>query len=186
MELRGLGKTTPPILCIVGSKDSGKTGLTVALAAELNRRGHRVMTVKHGHGFELDRPGKDSWRHRHEGGAIRTVLAGPRDFGVVGGWPEGEMSLTELVDRFLWDADVVLAEGFKNGPEARIEVVREALPGGMRPEAGGPELGPTLAVVAGVPPPDLPIPVLRAGEPDLASSLADLVEVELLGKGKGR
>ena len=59
---------TPPILCIVGKKNSGKTTLTVALAAELNRRGRKVMTVKSGHGFRLDEPGRDSWRHRHEGG----------------------------------------------------------------------------------------------------------------------
>jgi molybdopterin-guanine dinucleotide biosynthesis protein B len=56
----------PPVVCIIGRKNSGKTELTVALGAELKRRGYRVMTVKHGHGFQLDQPGKDSWRHRHE------------------------------------------------------------------------------------------------------------------------
>ena len=42
----------PPILCILGKKNSGKTGLTVRLAQELRRRGRRVMTVKHGHTFD--------------------------------------------------------------------------------------------------------------------------------------
>jgi molybdopterin-guanine dinucleotide biosynthesis protein len=65
-----------PVLCIIGKKNAGKTGLTVSLAAEMNRRGWRIMTAKHGHGFQLDHPGKDSWRHRHEGGAVRTVLSG--------------------------------------------------------------------------------------------------------------
>ena len=100
--------------------------MTVALGAEMIRRGLKVMTVKHGHGFRLDQPGRDSWRHRHEGGAFRTVVAGPDDFGVLGRWPGQEMSLVEIVERFLWDADFVLAEGFKSSPEPKIEVVRRA------------------------------------------------------------
>ena len=103
----------PPIVCVIGRKNAGKTELTVRLGAELNRRGYRVMTVKHAHGFQMDQPGRDSWRHRHEGGALRTVLASPADFAVIGSWPEKEMDLSELVRRFLWDADIVLAEGFK-------------------------------------------------------------------------
>ncbi len=84
------------------------------------------MTAKHGHGFQLDQPGRDSWRHRHEGAAVRTVLASPSDFAVVGNWPGEEMPLSELVDRFLWDADIVLAEGFKTAPEPKVEVFRDA------------------------------------------------------------
>ena len=109
------GSDLPPVLAVVGYKNSGKTTLVVRLVSELTRRGHRVMTVKHGHGFELDTEGTDSWRHRHEGGAERVVMAGPEDLAVLGRWgSDGEPPLLELVGRFLRDADIVIAEGFKH------------------------------------------------------------------------
>lgn len=186
-EIMRMGKNpAPPILCIIGKKNSGKTTLTVALAAELNRRGRKVMTVKHGHGFQLDQPGRDSWRHRHEGGAVRTVLASPRDFAVVGDWPGEEMPLAELVRRYLWDAEIVLAEGFKNSPEPRIEVYRrEAQPERLYdPSARTP--GRTIALVTDEEGLDLPIPVFllgsqdHEGPPGSVVALADFVEKTFL------
>ena len=54
-----------PIVSIVGKSDSGKTTLIEKLLPELTRRGYRIATVKHDvHGFEVDREGKDSWRHK--------------------------------------------------------------------------------------------------------------------------
>jgi molybdopterin-guanine dinucleotide biosynthesis protein MobB len=166
---------SPPILCIIGKKNAGKTELTVALSAELYRRGFKVMTVKHGHGFRLDQPGKDSWRHRHEGGAHRTVLAGPSDFAVIGGWPSEEMPLAELVRRFLWDAEIVLAEGFKTSPEPKIEVFRDG--GEAEPlfDAGDPALSRTLAMVTDRPDLDVPVPVFSLKDPDLIPLLATFV-----------
>ena len=166
----------PPILCVIGKKNAGKTGLTVGLAAELNRRGHRVMTVKHGHGFRLDHPGKDSWRHRHEGGAARTVMAGPRDFAVVGGWPDEEMPLNELVRRFLADADIVLAEGFKNAPEPKIEIFRKGAHSAPLYDPADPDSSRTRALVTDEPDMTLPIPVFSLDDPDLFRALADFVE----------
>ena len=167
----------PLVVCIVGRKNSGKTGLTVALAAELNRRGRRVMTSKHGHGFQVDQPGRDSWRHRHEGGAVRTVLAGPRDFAVIGNWPrDGEIPLSELVRLFLWDAEIVLAEGFKGTPESNIEIFR----GEDQPE---PLLDPTdpagpplLAFVTDHTAFSAPVPVFFLDDPHYVQELADLIE----------
>ncbi len=170
----------PPVVCIIGRKNAGKTELTVALGAELHRRGYRVMTAKHGHGFRLDHPGRDSWRHRHEGGAVRTVLAGPSDFGVIGNWPQEEMPLSELVGRFLFDADIVLAEGFKSAPEPKIEVFRD-VPGSdplFDPEEG--KSARTLALVtdrAGI---ELPIPVFDLGDLGYLSDLADFLEDRFL------
>lgn len=168
----------PAVFCIVGKKNSGKTSLTVELAAELTRRGHRVMTVKHGHGFRLDQPGKDSWRHRHEGGAVRTVLAGPRDFAVVGAWPEGEMDLRELVDRFLSDADIVLAEGFKAAPEPKIEVYRTAADSQALVEPGTEPGARYLAMVTDEEDFTGPFPVFRLDDQGAVAQLADLVEEE--------
>ena len=68
----------PRLVSVVGKKNSGKTTLVVALVRELVRRGHRVMTIKHGaHAFEMDQKGRDTWRHMHEGGAERVVMETP-------------------------------------------------------------------------------------------------------------
>lgn len=183
---------TPPILCIIGRKNSGKTTLTVALTAELRRRGRRVMTVKHGHGFDLDVPGRDSWRHRHEGGSARTVLASPGGFAVVGDWPRGEPSLSDMVANYLSDADIVLAEGFLWSPEPKIEVHREeahAQPLFGSTTTAPPGAGPTLALVTDEEDLPLPIPVfpLDAAASDgvlfpspALSRLADFVEATFL------
>ena len=66
------------IISIIGRKNAGKTTLTVALASELARRGHRVMSMKHAdHPAQVDQPGVDSWRHFHEGRAERVLLVSP-------------------------------------------------------------------------------------------------------------
>lgn len=175
----------PPVVCIIGRKNSGKTETTVALGAELKRRGYRVMSVKHGHGFQLDEPGRDSWRHRHEGGIVRTVLAGPADFGVIGSWPGEEMGLTEIVQRFLWDADIVLAEGFKSASQPKVEVFR----GGQGAESllgqgsGGPEG--IIALVSDQESPEPSIPVFDPTLEDWVLDLADFLEDRFLPEGGG-
>ena len=67
-----------PAVSIVGRHNSGKTTLIVKLIEELVARGHDVGSVKHhSHkGFDIDYPGKDSYRHR-EAGASETVIAAP-------------------------------------------------------------------------------------------------------------
>jgi molybdopterin-guanine dinucleotide biosynthesis protein MobB len=171
----------PWVLCVVGRKNAGKTELTVTLGGEFNRRGYRVMTVKHSHGFSLDQPGKDSWRHRHEGGASRTVLASPTELAVVGSWPREELTLHQLVDRFLSDADVVLAEGFKASPEPKIEVYREA--SGQEPlvltDPG--TAARTVAVVTDKGDLSVPQPVFGFEEADFPARLVDYLEERMAG-----
>jgi molybdopterin-guanine dinucleotide biosynthesis protein MobB len=175
----------PLVLCIVGRKNAGKTELTVALGGELNRRGYRVMTVKHSHGFSLDQPGKDSWRHRHEGAAARTVLSSPSEFAVVGSWPGEEMSLDQLVERFLSDSDVVLAEGFKSSPEPKIEVFREAS-GQELLALTDSDLGDkTIAVVTDRPGLSLAQPVFLLGAGDFPARLVDFLEDRFMKPGCG-
>ncbi len=173
--------TMPPTVCIVGKKKSGKTVTTVGLVRELIRRGHRVMTAKHGHGFGLDHEGKDSWRHRHEGGAHRVVLAGPDQFGVTGAWGEsGEATLESLVARFLDDADVVVAEGFKTSSSRKIEVYRRAAHD--EPLYGFDEGldEKYLAILTDVPGFQAHVPVLHVENPERYVVLADLVEERLM------
>lgn len=117
----------PFVVCVIGKKKSGKTTTCVGLIRELARRGHRVMSAKHGHGFELDADGTDSWRHRHEGGAHRVAMAGPDQVAVMGGWDtRGEQPLEALVREYLHDAGIVVAEGFKTSSFPKIEVYRRA------------------------------------------------------------
>jgi molybdopterin-guanine dinucleotide biosynthesis protein B len=173
------------VVCVIGKKKSGKTTTTVGLVRALAARGYRVMTAKHGHGFELDTEGTDSHRHRHEGGAHRVVMAGPEQVAVMGGWGDGgEPSLETLVARYLEDADVVVAEGFKTSSYPKIEVFRRAAH--EHPHFGGDaERDRTyLAILTDVDGFEAPVPVLDIDAPDRFVRLADLVVEALLGDAR--
>ena len=119
--------TRPKIFGIAGWKNSGKTGLAVRLVTELVARGYRVSTIKHAHhDFDIDHPGKDSWRHRAAGCGEVLVSSGRRWalMHELRGAPEA--TLDELLSR-LSPCDLVLVEGFKQASIPRIEVYRPAL-----------------------------------------------------------
>ena len=167
----------PVVVCVVGKKKSGKTTLVTALVRALAARGHRVMTAKHGHHFQIDEPGTDSWKHRTKGGAERVLLAGPEGMGVFETWRDvDEPSLGELVDRFLSDADFVVAEGFKTSPYPKIEVFRrEADPDpwfGSTVMEGQPYIG----IVTDHPNLTSSVPVWGLGEQGTIEALADQIE----------
>lgn len=171
----------PTVVCVIGKKKSGKTTTVVGLVRELVARGFEVITVKHGHGFELDHEGTDSWRHRHEGGAARVVMAGPDGFAVTGKWGPAdggvEPALETLVRRFGGDADIVVAEGFKTAAYPCIEVFR--VTAHQRPLLGDPAVGRPeryLAVLTDDPAFEADCPVLDVDDPDRFRRLADLVQ----------
>lgn len=115
-----------PVVSIVGKGDSGKTTFLEKLIRELSGRGVRVATVKHHvHDYDIDTPGKDSWRHVRAG-AVTTMVSSPHKFSVVSE-VEREMTLTELA-RVAADsgADILLTEGYKREGTNRIEVSRLA------------------------------------------------------------
>ncbi len=115
-----------PTICIVGSHNSGKTSFLERLIPELKRRGYRVGTIKHDiHSFEMDREGKDTWRHK-QAGSTTVAISSPSQFAFITHFDE-EMSLGEIVLRFFRDVDIVLAEGFKQSPYPKIEVFRKDL-----------------------------------------------------------
>ncbi len=178
------GEGAPPIVSVVGWKDSGKTGLVVRLAEALTARGRRVMTLKHGHGFELDTPGTDSWRHRMEGGAERVVLAGPEEMAVLGRWgPDGEPGPAALAARYLGDAEIVVAEGWKRAALPKIEVLRADSGEGPIYDPEDERAAYWVALVTDRDDLSLPIPVLALDDPELADRLADMVEATLLDAG---
>lgn len=109
---------------VVGWKNAGKTGLMERLVAEITARGLRVSTVKHAHhAFDLDAPGKDSFRHRAAG--AREVLLASHDrwalLHELGDGPEPLMA--DLVAK-LAPCDLVLVEGYKRDTHAKVEVFR--------------------------------------------------------------
>ena len=175
----------PPAVCIVGRKNSGKTTLTVALAAELKRRGRRVATIKHGHhAFETDEPGRDSWRHFNEGQAEATIMAGTGKIALVmriDGEPDPERLVRELYAGRGYD--VVLIEGWKHGALPKIEIFRRALHDRPIYDASDPGAATRfLAIVTDDPSLDAHCPVIAL---DAAGShvarVAGLVETRLTG-----
>lgn len=114
------------VLGIVGWSGSGKTTLVVALLPLLKARGLTVSTVKHTHhGFDMDRPGKDTYRHREAGAQEVLVSSGTR-WALLHEVEGPEPRLPELLAR-LQPVDLVLVEGFKSHPFPKLEVYRPAL-----------------------------------------------------------
>ena len=109
---------------IAGYSGSGKTTLLEKLIPQFTARGLKVSVIKHAHhGFDIDRPGKDSYRHR-EAGATEVLLSCNDRWALMHERrDEGEISLDELLSR-LAPCDLVLIEGFKQEPVPKIEVFR--------------------------------------------------------------
>lgn len=128
---------------VVGWKNAGKTGLMERLVAEITARGITVSTVKHAHhSFDVDHPGKDSFRHR-QAGASEVLLASGNRIALMQelrGAPEPP--LAELLAR-LSPVDLVLIEGYKRDTHPKIEA--------FRGETGNPLIAPddpTIKAVA--------------------------------------
>jgi len=115
-------KTSPPFVSVVGNSGSGKTTFLEKLIPELIARGLKVGTIKHDvHGFEMDKPGKDSWRHKHAG-ASATVISSPYQIGMVMD-VEHDHKPDELLLLFN-GMDIILTEGYKRGDHPKMEIFR--------------------------------------------------------------
>jgi molybdopterin-guanine dinucleotide biosynthesis protein B len=115
----------PQIIALVGKPDSGKTTLLEKLIPELNRRGYRIGTVKHHvHQFEMDKRGKDTWRHK-QAGARTVALSSPTGLGIIRD-VDHDHAIEELLDRYYYDVDLVIAEGYKSTGLPKIELFRSA------------------------------------------------------------
>jgi molybdopterin-guanine dinucleotide biosynthesis protein MobB len=119
--------TQPFVFGVTGWSGSGKTVLVERLIPALIARGLTVSTVKHAHhAADIDRPGKDSYRHR-EAGAVEVMLATGRRWALMHEHRAGEEPpLAALLAR-LAPVDIVLVEGFKRDRHPKIEVRRAAL-----------------------------------------------------------
>ena len=107
---------------IAGWSGSGKTTLLEKLIPALIARGLKVSVIKHAHhGFDIDKPGKDSYRHREAGAAEVMLACGTRWALMHECRDEPEPQLADLLTR-LAPCDLVLVEGFKQEPVPKLEV----------------------------------------------------------------
>ena len=114
---------SPKVFSIVGHSGSGKTTLVEKLIRELSTRGLHVATIKHAHHkVVLDTPGKDSYRYK-EAGAVMSMLVTTNELQLVADATD-RRDPEQLAQRFLGEADMVLAEGFSLCATPKIEVLR--------------------------------------------------------------
>jgi len=114
-----------PVICVVGRSKVGKTTLLEKLIPELKGRGYRVATIKrHAHpGFDIDYPGKDTWRHA-QAGSDHVIIAAPDKVASIRRVAR-EPALDELVAA-INDVDLILTEGYKRSSRPKIEILRAA------------------------------------------------------------
>jgi molybdopterin-guanine dinucleotide biosynthesis adapter protein len=156
------------IFGLAGWSGSGKTTLMTALIPEFVMRGVRVSTIKHAHhAFDVDQPGKDSWRHR-QAGASEVMVVSERRWALMHELrDEPEPGLDELLPR-ITPVDLLLVEGFKRHLHPKIEV--------YRPSLGKPPLHPDDAFVVAVASDErLPALLLPWLPLDDAAAIADFI-----------
>ena len=114
------------VIGLAGWSGAGKTTLLTRVIPELVAGGLKVSTIKHAHhAFDLDTPGKDSWRHR-EAGASEVLVASSKRFALLHELRgEEEPTLGHLLTR-LSPVDLLIVEGFKFEAHPKIEVHRQA------------------------------------------------------------
>ncbi len=113
----------PPVVSVVGESGAGKTTLIEKLIPELKKRGYVIGVMKHAHhGFDMDREGKDSWRHQ-KAGADTVIVASADSMAMIK--KKCPLGLEDLLTYFQ-DVDLVIAEGYKKEKLPKIEIFRSA------------------------------------------------------------
>ncbi|MBO6824820.1 MAG: molybdopterin-guanine dinucleotide biosynthesis protein B [Sneathiella sp.] len=164
------------VVGISGWSGNGKTTLLVKLIPELTKLGYRVSSLKHAHhNFDVDKPGKDSYRHR-EAGAEEVMVASAARWALMHeNRTEQEPDLNELISH-MTPVDILLVEGFKREAFPKIEV--------WRSDENGPPLHLTdksiIAVATNNPDVTTKLPILNLDNP---SDIAVFIEERFLKPG---
>ncbi|MFW5999411.1 MAG: molybdopterin-guanine dinucleotide biosynthesis protein B [Halanaerobiaceae bacterium] len=113
-----------PMLAVIGWSDSGKTTFVSELITALKERGYNVVAIKYdAHRFQIDKPGKDSWRLRQAG--ADTVFISSDDKLAMIKSLSSQPTPEEMVATHLdGNCDLVVIEGYKHGPVPRVEIFR--------------------------------------------------------------
>ena len=115
-----------PIVSVVGNSGAGKTTFLEKLIPELKQRGYRVAAIKHdAHTFEMDYPGKDTYRLTEAGGDI-VMISGPGKLALLESVGD-ERALDDLAAMVSDRVDIILTEGYRTVGREMIEVSRQAL-----------------------------------------------------------
>lgn len=116
-----MGNHHIPVVAFVGRANTGKTTFIEKLIPLLNNEGLRVAVIKHHHhDFEIDKPGKDTYRYK-QAGARMTMLTSPHKIALVED-VDTELRLQEVVERFIHSVDLLIVEGYKREKIPKIEV----------------------------------------------------------------
>ncbi|HWP97897.1 MAG TPA: molybdopterin-guanine dinucleotide biosynthesis protein B [Syntrophomonadaceae bacterium] len=125
-------KSNIPIISFIAKSGSGKTTLLEKVIRQLKSDGYRIAVIKHdAHRFDMDKPGKDSWRIA-EAGADVVAISSPGKVAMIEK-VNNEKSLEEVID-LLPDVDLILTEGFKQSGKPAIEVSRSEVHRDLLPE----------------------------------------------------
>lgn len=157
------------IINIIGTGSNvGKTVLIEGLIKELKNRGLTVSTIKHDvHGFDIDKKGKDTYRHR-EAGAETIVISSKNRFAMIKELDK-EVEIEDII-KMVQDKDVVLVEGYKNSNLRKIEVFRRGFSENIITPKDR-----LIAIASNEPVKYFNVPVIKK---ENFKALADLVEAE--------
>lgn len=113
-----------PVFSIVANSSKvGKTTVLCDIIRELKSRGYRVCTIKHDvHGFEIDHPGKDTWKHS-QAGSDTVVISSPQKMAMIEK-VEKEYSLDEIISK-IHNVDIIITEGYKQENKPKLEIFRK-------------------------------------------------------------
>lgn len=154
---------SPLVMAFVAWSGTGKTTLVESLIRLACERGLKVGALKHdAHEFELDKPGKDSYRFTAAGAEVMALVSGSQTAVLKKHSQPGDVD--HLIRLYFQEVDLVLVEGWKNSSLPRIEIHR---PGLGRPMLSrGEKNDPHLVAVASDEPMDLDVPVLDLNAPE--------------------
>lgn len=111
-----------PVVSIVGKSNSGKTTLIENIVPQLVEKGYKVGTIKHdAHSFDIDVPGKDSWRHA-QAGASTVLISSPEKIAMIKRTTEDKN--LEMLLQYMEGNDIIITEGYKSAARPKIEVCR--------------------------------------------------------------
>ena len=153
---------TVKTVSFVAKSGTGKTTLLEKVIGCLKERGFKVGVIKHdAHRFEIDHPGKDSYRLA-AAGADTMLIASPEKLALIKRHQEAP-PVEELLAGYFGDVDIVLTEGFKKSSLPKIELHRRERSPTLL--CRGEQHDPTLVAVASDEPLQLDVPVLDLNDP---------------------
>lgn len=165
---------TVKAVSFVAKSGTGKTTLLEKVIASLKERGYKVGVVKHdAHRFDIDHPGKDSYRLTAAGADI-MLISSPEKLALIKKHAESP-PIEDLLSTYFTDTDIVLTEGFKKSSLPKIELHRQERSTTLL--CRGEEHDPTLIAVASDKQLDLDVPVLDLNNPEM---VADFIETRFL------